>query len=224
MFASLVSTAGGSFDLLLSLLGTGIALVLGLVIALVYMSDGQYSKNFSISLVILPALIQIIITMVNGSLGTSVAVLGAFSLVRFRSVPGNSKDLCSIVFAMGVGLATGVGYISFAVIITALLSIVFFVLIKTGFGEKKTVEKELRITIPENLDYTEVFEDIFKRYTKSLTLNRVKTTNLGSMYEIQYSIILKKDMGEKQLIDELRCRNGNLPIICARPKLQKDEL
>lgn len=224
MLTSILDTTTGTYQVGSALICTGAALLLGLIIALVYMSDGKYSKNFTVSLVILPALIQSIITMVNGNLGTSVAVLGAFSLVRFRSVPGNSKDISYIVFAMAVGLATGVGFVSFAALMTLVIGITFLILSKTKFGEQKNLEKELKITIPEDIDYTSIFDDLFAKFTKKISLEIVKTTNLGSMYELHYKVILKDNNEEKKLIDELRCRNGNLPIVCGRPKMNKEEL
>lgn len=224
MLTSILNTTTEAIQIGTVLTCTGAALLLGLIIALIYMSDGKYSKNFTVSLVILPALIQTIITMVNGNLGTSVAVLGAFSLVRFRSVPGNSKDISYIVFAMAVGLATGVGFIGFAALMTLMIGITFLILSKTKFGEQKNLEKELKITIPEDLDYTAIFDDLFDKFTKKINLEIVKTTNLGSMYELHYKVILKDNNEEKKLIDELRCRNGNLPIVCGRPKMNKEEL
>ncbi len=222
MFTSILNNAGG-LNLNNALICTGVSLILGFAIALIYMVHGNYSKNFTISLVILPGLIQVVIMMVNGNLGTSVAALGAFSLVRFRSVPGNSKEICSVFFSMAIGLATGMGYITFAVLITIIIGLVLLILFKTSFGEKSLHSKELKITIPENLDYTEIFEDIFSNFASKISLDRVKTTNLGSMYELQYSIVFKNDKLEKDFIDEIRCRNGNLPVICGRPQL-RDEL
>lgn len=224
MLTSILNTQTGTLGLGTALICTGTALVLGMIIALVYMSDGKYTKNFTVSLVILPALIQTIITMVNGNLGTSVAVLGAFSLVRFRSVPGNSKDISYIVFAMAVGLATGVGCISFAVLMTVVIGVTFLILFKTTFGEKQVSDKELKITIAENIDYTTIFDDLFIKFASKVSLERVRTTNLGSMYELQYMVTLKDNKKEKELIDEIRCRNGNLPIVCGRPKMLKEEL
>ena len=224
MLTSILNTQTGALGLGNVLICTGTALFLGLIIALVYMSEGKYTKNFTVSLVILPALIQAIIAMVNGNLGTSVAVLGAFSLVRFRSVPGNSKDISYIVFAMAVGLATGVGCIGFAVLMTVVIGTTFFILFRTGFGEKKAIDKALKITIPENIDYTTIFDDLFAKYANRTSLEYVKTTNLGSMYELHYIVVLKDIQEEKKFIDELRCRNGNLPIVCGRPKTSKEEL
>nr|WP_283244196.1 DUF4956 domain-containing protein [Luoshenia tenuis] len=206
-----------------ALICTGAALVCGLIIALVYMIHSTYTKSFVISLVLLPALIGVIIMMVNGNLGTSVAVLGAFSLVRFRSVPGSSKEITSIVFAMAVGLATGMGYVTFAGLITVLVSVVLFLLSRTPFGETRSA-RELRVLIPEDLDYTAVFEDIFAQYTRTHQLHKIKTTNLGSMFDLYYHITLKDPAQEKALIDALRCRNGNLTIVCNHSGSSREEL
>ncbi|MFV0343190.1 MAG: DUF4956 domain-containing protein [Anaerocolumna sp.] len=216
MFTSIIESVSGSLTLQNALICTLVSLCLGGVIAAIYMAQGSYSKNFILTLILLPALIQAVIMIVNGNLGTSVAVLGAFSLVRFRSVPGSSKEISSIFFAMVVGLATGMGYVTYAVLITVLIGIAFFVLSKLSIGESKNMKKELKVTIPENLDYTNIFDDIFEKYTKSNALSRVKTTNLGSMYELSYEIALLDPAKEKEMIDEIRCRNGNLTIICGR--------
>ena len=224
MFTSILSSVEGSLTIQNALLCTIVSLVLGFLIAAVYMSQGAFSKNFVITLVMLPLLVQMIIMLVNGNLGTSVAVLGAFGLIRFRSVPGSSKEIASIFFAMAVGLATGMGFLSFAVVMTLVVGVVFFVLGRTSFGEMKNAEKDLRITIAENLDYTEIFDDIFQNYTRKCNLQRVKTTNLGSMYELDYHITLKDPKKEKEMIDAIRCRNGNLTIVCGRRNTVQDEL
>lgn len=224
MFTSIIDAAGGGLTIQVAMICTATSILLGLGISLMYMKQGSCSKNFAISLVILPVLIQVVIMLVNGNLGTSVAVLGAFSLVRFRSVPGSSKEICCIFFAMAIGLATGMGYVTFAVIITVIVSILFLLLTKTNFGEDKTGLKQLKVTIPETLDYTEIFDDLFAKYTVKAELERVKTINLGSMFELQYSVILIDQKNEKTFIDELRCRNGNLTIVCGRPQVGKEQL
>ncbi|MDF2800960.1 MAG: hypothetical protein K0S61_863 [Anaerocolumna sp.] len=216
MFTSIIESVSGSLTLQNALICTFVSLCLGGVIAVIYMAQGSYSKNFILTLILLPALIQAVIMIVNGNLGTSVAVLGAFSLVRFRSVPGSSKEISSIFFAMVVGLATGMGYITYAILITVIIGIVFFILSKANIGDSKNQKKELKVTIPENLDYTDIFDDIFIKYTKTNVLSRVKTTNLGSMYELSYEIEMLNPSKEKEMIDEIRCRNGNLTIICGR--------
>ncbi len=224
MFTSVLEGLNGQLALNSALLCTGASLVLGLLIAILYMAQGSYSKNFTVSLVILPVLIQVVIMMVNGNLGTSVAVLGAFSLVRFRSVPGSSREICSIFFAMAIGLATGMGQITFAAMTTVIVGGLFLLLFKIPFGEGNKHQKEIKVTIPENLDYNDIFEDLFKKYTSKVSLERVKTTNLGSMYELSYLIQLKDSSKEKELIDAMRCRNGNLTIICGRPLAGKEQL
>ena len=223
MFSSILTASTETLSITNALICTGPALICGLIIALVYMIHSTYTKSFVISLVLLPALIGVIIMMVNGNLGTSVAVLGAFSLVRFRSVPGSSKEITSIVFAMAVGLATGMGYVTFAGLITVLVSVVLFLLSRTPFGETRSA-RELRVLIPEDLDYTAVFEDIFAQYTRTHQLHKIKTTNLGSMFDLYYHITLKDPAQEKALIDALRCRNGNLTIVCNHSGGSREEL
>lgn len=200
------------------------SIMLGIIVSLIYMYHSQYSKNFVITLTLLPMIVSVVIMMVNGNLGTSVAVLGTFSLIRFRSVPGGSKEITSIFFAMAIGLATGMGFVTFAVIITVMVGVVSILLNKFKFGEMKVNEKDLKITIPESLDYTQVFDDLFEKFTNKVFLERVKTTNMGSMYELTYKIVMKVELNEKEFIDELRCRNGNLSISLSRPLVNKEEL
>lgn len=192
------------------------SLLFGLVVAGLYMYKNTYSKNFVMTLALLPAIIQIVITLVNGNLGTGVAVLGAFSLVRFRSIPGSAREIGSIFLAMALGLATGMGYVLYAAIFLVLIGISNIILATIPFGETKEEEKELKVTIPENLDYAGIFDDLFETYTKSAKLIQVRTTNMGSMYELKYRIFLKNVVSEKAFIDEVRCRNGNLNIICGK--------
>lgn len=224
MFSSILNAQAEALTITNALLCTGTSIILGIIIAAIYMIQGKYSKNFVTTLVILPPLVQIVIMMTSGNLGSSVAVLGAFSLVRFRSQPGSSKEISSIFFAMAVGLATGMGYLSFAVLITIVIGLLLLVISKSPFGERKANCKELKITIPENLDYMEIFDDIFEKYTKEVELERVKTTNLGSMLELCYYIVSKDVKREKEMIDEIRCRNGNLTIILGRPQVTNTEL
>jgi len=205
------------------ILCTATSLLLGLIVALIYMYRSVYSKNLVVTIILLPALVQAVIFLVNGQVGTGVAVMGAFSLVRFRSVPGSAREITFIFFAMAIGLATGMGYISYAAILTAFVGAAMLLLTVTGFGEKR-VSKNLKITIPEDLDYTEIFDDLFQAYTSRAMLNRVKTTNLGSLYELQYTIVLKDQGKEKELIDKIRCRNGNLNIVCGKVTANQDEL
>ncbi|MEG1501176.1 MAG: DUF4956 domain-containing protein, partial [Clostridiales bacterium] len=154
----------------------------------------------------------------------SVAVLGAFSLVRFRSIAGSSREMGIIFFAMAIGLVTGLGYLFLAFLITPLLGLILILLNRSSFGEARIVEKLLRITIPEDLNYSQVFDDLFLKYTSSNKLERVKTTNMGTMYELSYRVELKKDIFEKDFLDDIRCRNGNLKIILGLPDKGKGEL
>ena len=224
MFTSILNGIEGNLSIQNALLCTAVSLTLGIFIAILYMFQGSYTKNFVDTMAILPALEQHDIMLVNGNVGTSVAVLGTFSLIRFRSVPGSSREIVSIFFSMAVGLATGMGFLTFAGMMTVLTGVVFLLLMKTPFGETGSADKDLRITIAENMDYNEIFEDIFRKYTSKSSLQRVKTTNLGSMYELEYHITLKDSKQEKEMIDAIRCRNGNLTIICGRRSSIQEEL
>lgn len=203
-----------NFDLVTTLVRTGAGLMLGLIIALVYMYKSSYNKPFVIMLSLLPAIVGAVISIVNGNLGTGVAVMGAFSLVRFRSIPGTAKEIGYIFFSMAVGLATGMGYVPYAAVFTIVVGAVSLLLFRSKFGEPRQTTKQLSVTIPESLDYTGLFDDLFAEYTRSSKLKRVKTTNMGSLFQLHYDIILKDETREKEMIDQLRCRNGNLNIVC----------
>lgn len=200
------------------------ALVLGLVIALIYMFRSYYNKGFVVTLTLLPAIVQMVIMMVNGNLGTGVAVAGAFSLVRFRSTPGTARDITSIFLAMAVGLATGMGYIGVAVVFVIVMGFVSIVLNLSNFGSSRGVEKSLRITIPESLDYNSVFDDVFQKYLRKWDIVQVRTMSMGSLFRLEYRIVVKDLSKEKEMIDDLRCRNGNLEILCGRVSSSKEEL
>lgn len=190
------------------------ALVLGTFLAWIYTCRGRYTQSFVITLAVIPAVVCMIIMLVNGNVGAGVAVAGAFSLVRFRSVPGTAREIGAIFIAMGTGLTCGTGYIGYAVLFTLIMGIVSLVYNYLGFGAPKNTikNKSLHITIPENLDYTDMFDDLFEKYTTSNRLISVKTTNMGSLFKLTYEIELKSLEDEKKFIDELRCRNGNLEI------------
>lgn len=190
--------------------------LLGVCISLTYLKTGKSSKNFARTLIVLPMLVCVVMLVVNGNLGTSVAIMGAFGLIRFRSLQGNSRDIAYVFFAMTLGLVCSVGELILAAGVAVLICFVLFLLQVVHYGEQKSFEKELKITIPENLDYSGIFDDIFTEYTDKCRLIRVKTTNMGSLYEITYRIELKDDTKEKQMIDDIRCRNGNLTVICGR--------
>ncbi len=208
------------------LLCLGFSLVLGLILSLVYMYRTRYTKSFVVTLALLPSVVCIVIMLVNGNVGTGVAVAGAFSLVRFRSAPGTAKEICTLFLAMGAGLICGMGYLGFAVLFTVIMSVMFLMYSTISFGEKKNsaIYKTLTITIPEDLDYSEVFDDILSEYTSKSELIRVKTTNMGSMFKLTYNVILRDAKKEKEMIDRLRCRNGNLEITVSRQETTVTEL
>ncbi|MCM1364884.1 MAG: DUF4956 domain-containing protein [Faecalibacterium sp.] len=194
------------------------SLVLGAAIAAVYMlTSSNYSSSFVVTLAIIPAVVQIIILMVNGNLGAGVAVAGAFSLVRFRSLPGTAKEIGAIFIALSTGLATGMGYLAFGAIYTIIMLAVLFIYSKTGFGGKKTNGmKVLTVTIPESLNYDTVMDEILEQYTSHHELISVKTTNMGSLFKLTYEIKLKEKSTEKPMIDAIRCKNANLEISCCK--------
>lgn len=223
MLESIIGS-GASMSLATMLLCSGVSILCGLMVGCVYMYRNVYNKSFVISVVLMPAIVQVVIMMVNGNLGTGVAVVGAFSLVRFRSVAGGAREISTIFLAMAVGLATGMGFLVFAVLFAVLIGGVSMLLYTSSFANSKVLEKELKITIPETLDYEGIFDDIFQRYTRKNELLKVKTTNMGSLYELHYHIHLRQNVVEKEMIDELRCRNGNLNIVCGRLPVNKEEL
>ncbi|MBE6712856.1 MAG: DUF4956 domain-containing protein [Ruminococcaceae bacterium] len=196
------------------LLCLGFSLGLGLIMSLTYMVRTRYTKSFVVTLALLPAVVCVVIMLVNGNVGTGVAVAGAFSLVRFRSVPGTAKEICALFLAMGAGLIAGMGYLGFSVLFTVVMCVMFLLYSFLDFGEKRRAAtyKVLSVTIPEDLDYSEIFDDIFREFTVSHSLSRVKSTNMGSMFKLKYNVVLRDPKREKEMIDKIRCRNGNLEI------------
>ena len=209
-----IITAGESLTLIQGLLCAGVALALGVVSALVYMYKSYCSKNFAVTLALMPPIVAMLIIMVNGNLGTGIAVVGVFSLVRFRSQPGNSREILAIMLSMAIGLACGTGYVTFAAFGTILVCAVWLILFSTSFGS--TSKKELKIDIPENLDYEGLFDDIFTNFTTRRELVAVKTVQMGSVYELRYQVTFKRGVNEKEFLDALRARNGNLPLQIGR--------
>ncbi len=223
VFDTDVTTVISVTDFLLCL---GTSLVLGLVMAVAYMYRSRFTKSFVLTLSLLPAVVCIVIMLVNGNVGAGVAVAGAFSLVRFRSVPGTAKEICTLFLAMGTGLICGMGYLGFAVLFTVIMCIIFTVYNHLDFGSKKNsmLYKTLTITIPEDLDYSEIFDDIFEEYTRQYDLAKVKTTNMGSMFKLTYNLTLKDYKKEKEMLDKIRCRNGNLEISVSKQETTVTEL
>ena len=208
------------------LLCLGASLVIGILMAFAYMYRTCYTKSFVVTLALLPAVVCVVIMMVNGNVGTGVAVAGAFSLVRFRSVPGTAKEICTLFLAMGAGLIAGMGYLGFVVLFTVVMCIMFVLYNRLDFGTKKNSAtfKTFTITIPENLDYSGIFDDIFSEFTTSHDLVRVKSTNMGSMFKLTYNVMLRDVTREKEMIDKIRCRNGNLEIAVSKQETVGTEL
>lgn len=202
------------------------ALVIGLILAAGYMYRTRYTKSFIVTLILLPSVVCVVIMMVNGNVGAGVAVAGAFSLVRFRSVPGTAKEITMLFLAMGAGLITGMGYLAFALLFAVIMCLLSTLCNQLDFGMSKraAVDKTMTISIPEDLDYTGVFDDILKEYAVSHELVRVKTTNMGSIFRLTYDLTLRDACREKEMIDQLRCRNGNLEITISRQGTTASEL
>ena len=213
MFESII---GSTLTLSVFLICTAVSLLLGIGTAFAAMYRAGSTRSFAVTLAILPAVVQVVIMLVNGNIGAGVAVAGAFSLVRFRSAPGTAREIGAVFLAMALGLAAGMGFVLLAILAFCIIAGALLLLTAIGFGEGGTAERYLRITIPETLDYDGLFDDVFAKYTKSHMLVRVKTTNMGTLYELQYRIVLPKNQIPKEFLDELRCRNGNLNIVCGR--------
>ena len=194
------------------LICTAVSLVLGIATAFLSMYRSKCSQGFAVTVAVLPAIVQIVILLVNGNVGAGVAVAGAFSLVRFRSVPGTAREIGVIFLAMALGLATGMGYVTLAAVFFVIIAAMLLLLTRLDFGTRRTDERLLKITIPENLDY----DGLFDIYSTAHTLERVKTTNMGTLYELHYRVTLRDAQVPKAFFDALRCRNGNLNISCGR--------
>jgi len=207
------------------LLCLGVSLVLGLIMAAAYMWRNEHTKSFLVTLALLPAVVCVVIMMVNGNIGAGVAVAGAFSLVRFRSAPGSAKEIVTIFLAMGAGLIAGMGYLGFAALFTVIMCAMFLIYnAVAGNAKSEVVNKTIKITIPEDLDYTGAFDDIFAEYTRKNELVKVKTTNMGSMFRLTYNVTLKDATKEKEMIDRIRERNGNLEIMVSKQENRVAEL
>lgn len=200
------------------------SLALGVIIAITASFKSRKSKSLILSLVLLPAIVQTVIMLVNGNVGTGIAVMGAFSLVRFRSVPGSAKEIACIFLAMATGLATAMGYVALAVIFVLIVCAAMLVASMVRIPEKDDMKRELRITIPEDLNYAHCFDDLFEKYTNSVKLSTVKTTNMGSLYKLNYLVEIKDEDTVQNFIDDLRCRNGNLEIMLTIPASSQNEL
>lgn len=223
IFDGALSTSIAPGDFLLCL---GVALALGFLTALTYRFRTHCTHSFFAALALLPAVVCVVIMLVNGNIGAGVAVAGAFSLVRFRSVPGTAREICALFLAMGIGLISGMGYLGFSALFCLVMCIMFllYTLLGQGMDKKADCQRVLNITVPEDLNYTDMFQDIFDTYTGECTLIRVRTTNMGSLFKLTYQLRLKDASKEKEMIDALRTRNGNLEISSARSETPIAEL
>lgn len=203
---------------------TLVSLVLGAVIAATAGFKSHKSKSLMLSLLLLPAIVQTVIMLVNGNVGTGIAVMGAFSLVRFRSVPGSAKEIVCIFLAMASGLATAMGYVALAAVFVIIVCLAMVIANLVKLPQKDDLKRELRITVPEDLNYAHCFDDLFETYTNSAKLSTVKTTNMGSLYKLIYKLELKDEDSVQSFIDEIRCRNGNLEISLSIPAVPQNEL
>jgi uncharacterized membrane protein YhiD involved in acid resistance len=226
LFETILTSAQGVTSLPVGeyLACSAVSLVLGLIAASVYMFRNSYNKGFVVTIALLPVVIQLVIMLVNGNLGAGLAVMGAFALVRFRSIPGSAKDIAAVFFSMAIGLATGMGFLAIAALFTLVVCCAMLIYAIVPFGEPHQGQRQLKVTIPETLDYDEVFESIFEKYTRKHELIRVKTTNMGSLYKLTYNVVLKAGTTQKAFIDELRTRNGNLEIALNRAVSNTGEL
>ena len=206
------------------LLAIVISIILGLILAIVFMYKNTYTKSFVLSLVLIPAIETVVIMLVNDNLGVALSVAGSFDLISFRSVKGNAKELATVFIAMTIGIVCGTGYVALASIFTLLLCAVMLVLTLLDFGKQSENERYLKITIPESLNYDEIFTPVFKKYTNYYELETIKTLTLGSLFRVDYSVSLKNPNNAKQFIDELRTLNGNLEIMCGKPATNREEL
>ena len=223
--AAATTTATSTLSLVPFITSVAAALGLGLVLALIYCFRSRFTKSFVVTLATLPAIVAVVIMMVNGNLGAGVAVAGAFSLVRFRSVPGQARDIAFIFLAMAVGLVCGMGYLGYAVLICGVLGGANLVLQLMDFGGSGArLDRTVRITVPEDLDFVGLFDEVLERYTTTHELVSVKTANMGSLYKLAYNVQLRDAGVVRQLVDDLRCRNGNLEIALTYQEVSTDEL
>ena len=204
----------------------GVSLGIGLILAALYQYHTRYTRSFVVTLALLPAVVCVVIMMVNGNVGTGVAVAGTFSLVRFRSAPGTARELCAIFLALAAGLIAGMGYLGYAVLCTLVLggAELLFRMLSAKADGGASLYKTLHITIPEDLDYSDVFDEPLREFTREYELTSVKTTNMGSLFRLTYNITLRDSRTEKSLIDRLRCRNGNLEITVSKQETAIGEL
>lgn len=222
MFNSIFDSSTTGLSIESALISAGVALGLGLILAIAHMKTSRTTKGFLITLTVLPLLVMAVMIMVNGNLGTSIAIVGAFSLIRFRSLEGEAKDLLGVFFAMMIGLACGMGHVLFATVITAIGVIAIILFSCTNLLEPNKRVRVLKVVIPEDLDYEEAFDDVFQKYCSKTELLRMKTTNMGSLYKLTYDVTMKHGVKEKEFLDEIRVKNANLKVLLSHPTLEEE--
>lgn len=222
MFNTIFDTSTSGLEISTALISAVVALVLGIALAITHSKTSQTTKGMMITLAILPVLVMAVMIMINGNLGTSIAILGAFSLIRFRSIAGRAKDLLAVFAAMMIGLACGMGHVLFATIIMIIYIIATIIFTYTHFLEPDRHERVLKIVIPEDMDYEEVLEDTFKKYTSRHHLVRMKTMNMGSLYKLTYDVKIKHGVKEKEFLDEIRVKNMNLKVLLSEPCCEEE--
>lgn len=227
MFNSIFQESTGNVittgDIFLAL---GVALLSGVVFATMCFYKTRSTKSFLMATSLLPMVVALVIILVNGNIGAGIAIAGAFSLVRFRSAAGTAKEICIIFISMAAGLTFGMGFLAYGAIFMVGAGAVLMLCETLKIWERKPVlkEKNVRITLPENLDYTSVFNDIFDKYAERYDMVKMKTTNMGSMFRVDYHIVMKDITKEKEMVDELRMRNGNLEVVVQRTDYTGSEL
>ena len=222
MFNTIFDKTATGLDIKTVLLAAGAALLLGIALAITHMKTSQTNKGFLVTLATLPLLVMAVMIMINGNLGTSIAILGSFSLIRFRSLQGKAKDLLAIFFAMMIGLACGMGHILFGTVITIVAILAIIIFTYTHFLEPDRHERVLKVVIPEDLDYDDVFADVFKKYTSRHRLVKMKTMNMGSLYKLTYDVKMKHGVKEKEFLDEIRVKNCNLKVLLSEPCCEEE--
>lgn len=222
MFNSIFDASTAGLEISTALISAAVALALGIALAFTHSKTSQTTKGMMVTLSVLPVLVMAVMIMINGNLGTSIAILGAFSLIRFRSIAGRANDLLAVFAAMAIGLACGMGHVLFAAAIMFIYIVATLLLTYTHFLEPDRHERVLKIVIPEDLDYEEVFTDVFKKYTSRARLVRMKTINMGSLYKLTYDVKIKHGVKEKEFLDEIRIKNCNLKVLLSEPVCEEE--
>ena len=223
MLESIFSTTTASISLQNCLICMGVAIILGILISITHKITSKTTPNFLLTLSVLPLLVFTVILLVNGNLGTSLAVAGVFGLIKFRSRQGSSKEILSVFWAVAVGLALGMGYVLFSVILTMIVAVLILIMNQMIAKTANSNDRKLKIVIPENLDYNAIFDEMLQKYTNKAELIKVKTTNMGSMFELTYLVNVKDSVNSKEMMDEIRVRNGNMLVLLERPELCEEE-